>query len=485
MKRAIFLTLFFISSSFVFAQKWVDTLYSIQTLTDVTYGSATDFAGNERTLQLDISFPVGDTIPICGRPLMMLIHGGAFITGDKGDNGVKRLRQDFAKRGYVTASVRYRLGLFQTHQAVNCNISGLGAEWNCLNMADTSEWYRAYFRGVQDVNGAIRFLVNHATDYDLDPQNIFVVGESAGGFIAMGVGFIDDQAEVMASLTGTRPDVQAPNSLYEMACVQGYGLDTAINSMALTRLDLGSYEGSLNFPATKPYRIRGVGNFFGAVFNNIFGTTNQQPPALYTFHQPNDLLVPFNHNRIFGGYAHCATQWPFSCQYIINRPLVYGSNGIKTLLDEMNAQQQLTPDFLFEKTNNNAPCAIQIANPALSGHGVDNYWLRTGNMAAFFAAKIDSCTATGLSDKLVPKRRFSLYPNPLDQHGFLTIKGDFRQHDRIIFADMTGKQIIAESLKRKRNEVRLDLNSSKLAPGLYFVQIYHQEGRTVKKVILR
>ena len=119
-----------------------------------------------------------------------------------------------------------------------------------------------------------------------------MVGESAGGFIAMGVGFLDDASEVQDSLSGLLPDAPVPNDLYEAACIQGYGLADDIDSMQLNRPDLGSYEGTLSFPLAELYTIRAVGNFYGGAFNNIFQSFSEDTPALYLYHQPCDLIVP-------------------------------------------------------------------------------------------------------------------------------------------------------------------------------------------------
>lgn len=484
MKRNFLLFTFVLFSFASQAQTWVDTLYAIQTTHELEYGRAIDFAGNERSLTMDISTPVGDTPPTCGRPLMVLIHGGAFFAGSKEDFAIQRMRQDFAKRGYTTAAVNYRLGLFQTHLAVNCNISALGAEWNCLNMADSSEWYRAYFRAIQDINGAIRYLVNHANDYDIDPQNIFLVGESAGGFIAMGAGYLDDASEVLPGLTSMKANVLPPNSIYEMTCIQGYGLDTSINSMALTRPDLGSYEGILNLPVASSYQIRGVGNFFGAVFNNIFASSQPTIPALYLFHQPNDLIVPYGHNRVFGGYAHCASQFPFSCQNIINRPHVYGSQAIQTMIDDMATNQVAAPDYQFENTNNTSPCPIQIANPSQAGHAIDNYWLRTSNMAAFFAGKVNSCTTSNIAASVNQNPLFSLSPNPVGRNGSLQISADLRPGYALAIFDMQGRNLWEYKMPSVSETFRLDLSTLGLSEGIYLFHMRTRQGYHIGKLIV-
>ena len=464
------------------AQTWVDTIYSIQTELDIPYGESIDFAGNSRQLLMDVSFPVNDTVPMCGRPLLLAVHGGAFIGGSKENASIQRIREDFARRGYTTAAVNYRLGMFQTHQEVNCNISNLGAEWNCLNMADSSEWYRAYYRSIQDVNGAIRYLINRSEEYQIDPQNVYVVGISAGAFTAMGVGFMEDSTEVDIALTGELPDVLAPNSIYEAACVQGYGLDTSIASMDLSRPDLGGHLGMLNWPLAQEYRIRGVASFYGGIFNNIF-PVKREAPALYQFHQPNDLIVPYNYGKVFGGYAHCATQFPFNCASIINRPFIYGSRGIELLLEEQAQNGMEIPDLQFESTSNNANCAIQLINPSLQGHAIDNFWLRTGNIAVFFAEKIMDCLDVNVVEQ-VPPQDFRLYPNPTTTGQMLHLQGDFLPETKIYFSSLDGQRLYQTSIQHKTTNVSFNLAQLAVSEGVYIVSVITAKSTVSKKIVV-
>ncbi|MEZ4983185.1 MAG: alpha/beta hydrolase [Saprospiraceae bacterium] len=302
---------------------YVDKQFDVETEYDIEYGVSTDFAGNERTLKVNLIQPIGDSVPECGRPLLLLIHGGAFLAGSKDDAGIQRLGEDFAKRGYAVATLNYRLGQFQTNQTIHCNASNLGLQWDCLNMTDSSEWYRAWYRGVQDAKGAIRYLLSQA-QYNLDNSNVFTIGESAGGFVALGLGYLDEANEVLPGLTSAMPDVLPPNPIYESPCIQhpDFMLDTSIASMDLSRPDLGGIDGELNPAQPGNYLIRAVGNLYGAVFNDIFGSSQPLIPGLFTYHQPADLIVPIGHQRLFAGYNYCATQFPFNCANIINRPML-------------------------------------------------------------------------------------------------------------------------------------------------------------------
>jgi len=459
--------LFFLYIIFPFlgiGQQWVDTLYTIQTVQDVQYGEIIDFAGTSRTLHLDISYPLNDNPPECGRPLIILIHGGAWLWGDKSDMNIVRMREDFAKRGYVSVAVNYRLGQFHTNQFINCNVPA----WNCFNITDTIEWYRANHRAVQDVNGAIRFLVNNSSTYNINPENIFIAGESAGGFIAMGTGFIDSESEVFQQLVDSLPDAPVPNALYENPCIQTYQLAPSIAAMDLARPALGSYEGTLNFPVNAPYTIQGVGNFYGGVYNNIFEKNNSADlPVLYLYHQLCDLVVHHDHQKLLQGYQNCMMGFPVYCGYIINRPYSIGSTSIKAMIDNMNSNSIPAPDYYFDFVPNNYNC-IQQTDQGLSCHSIDNYWLRTRNMAIFFASAIDSCSQVQISDYAFFPYQLKIFPNPVQSILTIELPKSIQKAEVKIFNILSQMQL--QSIFSESQTLQIDC--SQLAAGTYFLTVH-------------
>lgn len=474
MKKIILLISFLLFTALAFGQKWVDKTYTIQTTPDIVYGTATDFAGNQRALRMDLSVPTGDVPPPCGRPLLVAVHGGAFLGGDKSEATLQSWMKDFAQRGYVAASVNYRLGMFQTHHEVHCNVTQiLNIPWDCSNMADTAEWYRGAYRAMQDVRGAIRYLVNNRLEYNIDPNNVFLVGESAGGFTVLNVAYIDDPSEKPAA-AHLLPDVQKPNKIYEQVCVQKFGWNTDIASMQLARPDLGPIEGTLNLTSV-PYTLRGVGNFYGAALGDLFSrNTYAKPPVLYMFHQPNDLIVPFKKHRALESFTYCLTQFPTFCSGIISRPYVSGSQAIQTQLDALKAAGKIIPDYLFQFTNNQAGCLEQFANPSLGGHAMDNYDLRTGAMAKFFAPQVAQCQvstlhqADGLTDLVIS-------PNPV--HDVLTVAWGGSAH--VISAELLDA---AGRVVFQKNDFAADSNafqvslSAPLPRGVYALRLMTAQG---------
>jgi hypothetical protein len=469
MKTLLLSSLFFLQT-LIYGQNYIDTLYQITTEENIIYGESINFAGENKTLLLDISYPTNDTPGACGRPMALIIHGGAWAAGSKNDNTIVRMREDFAKRGYVAVAINYRLGYFPSNIAKNCNIPN----WNCLNLADSSEWIRAWYRATQDAKGALRFMINNKTSYNLDPSNIFVFGESAGAYIAQGVGFLDYWEEKPADCYALA-DVPEPNQSYYNPCIQGSAYDIPIEEMDLSRPDLGGIDGNLNL-STESFIIKGVGSMFGGAFYNLFEQFNYyQAPQLYLFHQPNDLIVPTGYDKIFKGLNTCAMAT--NCVSIDDRPISYGGQGITDLVSSLSLSNQYIPEVLFENTNNNADCLTQIANPSTGGHQYDSYWNRTTSMAAFFASSINENDCLTLSSHLQPHFNINFYPNP--SNGNIKIEHPFQKVNLEVLS-IQGNHI--KTIKNIKSNENLDLEF--LNDGSYLIMIKSSEKILVKRITI-
>ena len=148
--------------------RYKDEIFSAYTLTsNITYGT-----GSKNVL--DIYTGTGDTET--KRPLIVFVHGGAFKSGDKdpnsGSGGAGFLRYfgyGMAKRGYVVASINYRL-----------------AGWS-----DDATHYKAMLEALQDTKAAIRFFRKNGDLYGVDTSMIYVCGESAGAHTAVQMAYLD------------------------------------------------------------------------------------------------------------------------------------------------------------------------------------------------------------------------------------------------------------------------------------------------------
>jgi predicted esterase len=452
------------------AQNFIDTTFTIATDANVNYGSAVNFAGQSINLQMDISYPTNDTAPSCGRPLVIIVHGGAWLAGSKNESFIPGLRQDFAKRGYVAVAINYRLGMFQTSSAINCNIPN----WNCMNMADSAEWTRALYRGIQDTRGAIRHMILNQAEYNIDPSNVYVVGESAGAFIAMGVGFMDDASEKPAAC-GALPAVSAPHQNYYAPCIQNTQFDIPIGQMNLSRPDLGPIDGTMN-PTNLPYFIRGVGAFYGGIYEDLFSTNNSvYTPILYMFHQPNDLIVPIGFNRLLNGFNACAMAT--NCVNIQNRRWVYGSSAINNMVDTLSIPLENKPQILYQSTNNNSDCLGQIANPATGGHQLDSYWTRSSALAAFFAPNIGTNDCLGLGTiEHEFMQNMMIFPNPNNGSFAIQLNSTVSGAVQLQILDLAGKTHVQQEVFLNGNAFNFE---GTLGSGVYLIQVTDRSSNLV------
>ncbi|MEA3020156.1 MAG: hypothetical protein QOI47_1680 [Actinomycetota bacterium] len=138
---------------------------------DIAYGEAPGVGGAPESLKLDLYQPKGDTAT--KRALAIFVHGGGFGSGDKAIGVSPDLATSFAKLGYVTASINYRL-----LAPGGCVGSGVGQ----------AVCQAAAIGGVHDGQAAVRFLRAHAATYGIDPDRIGIGGESAGAIVACGTG---------------------------------------------------------------------------------------------------------------------------------------------------------------------------------------------------------------------------------------------------------------------------------------------------------
>ncbi len=94
-------------------------------------------------------------------PVLIFIHGGSWAKGKRSDYLPYLL--DYAQKGYVTVTVSYRL-------------------------SDVAHFPAA----VQDVQSAVQWIREHSAEYMINPEKIALVGGSAGGHLAMMVGYADE-----------------------------------------------------------------------------------------------------------------------------------------------------------------------------------------------------------------------------------------------------------------------------------------------------
>lgn len=104
----------------------------------------------QRELQLDLFRPKNATQPL---PAIICIHGGGWFKGDR--SSMTNLAQALAAKGYMTATISYRLSGEAKFPAA-----------------------------IQDCKAAVRFLRAKSAKFGIQPDSIGVTGLSAGGHLA-------------------------------------------------------------------------------------------------------------------------------------------------------------------------------------------------------------------------------------------------------------------------------------------------------------
>jgi acetyl esterase len=110
-----------------------------------------DEDGNRGHL-LDVYYPRSTRKKL---PVVVDIHGGGFLYGSKEMN--KPFGYHLAKRGFIVFNLNYRLALSDT------KVPGQ----------------------IQDVVSAINWISKHIEDYPADKEKVYIIGESAGGVLAI------------------------------------------------------------------------------------------------------------------------------------------------------------------------------------------------------------------------------------------------------------------------------------------------------------
>lgn len=121
-------------------------------------------ARRELALTMDIYQPEGDGPE--DRPLLLMMHGGAYLIGSKNEKGQTEWCKHFASLGYVAASINYRLGFRLTNRGL------LQAE---SDAAEDARWALAYLIGQEELR--------------IDPGRVFVAGTSAGAATALALAY--------------------------------------------------------------------------------------------------------------------------------------------------------------------------------------------------------------------------------------------------------------------------------------------------------
>lgn len=182
---------------------------------DIVFGK-----GGDTELHLDIARPKEAGKPL---PCIVVIHGG----GWRGGNFKIHVPQifDFAKAGYVSATVQYRL-------------------------VPAARWPAQ----IEDVKCAVRYLRANANKYGIDKQRFGAIGFSAGAHLSMLLGTMDekDGLEGNGGSAGESSKVQAAVSYFGPTDLAAKDFPVLVHGMIFDFLGGTAEEKPENFKAASP-----------------------------------------------------------------------------------------------------------------------------------------------------------------------------------------------------------------------------------------
>ena len=164
-------------------QRFVDSMFTdIEVQTGIQFGVGLRESGPDLPLLLDVYAPRNDANT--RRPVVVLAFPGGFTSGSRDSAIMVLLANQFAERGYVAASIDYRL------------IEG--------SPDSNAEVEISIIQAVHDMRAAIRFFREDAAtdnEFGTDGVNVFVGGVSAGAVMSAVTSVLDEGDELSDAVT--------------------------------------------------------------------------------------------------------------------------------------------------------------------------------------------------------------------------------------------------------------------------------------------
>ena len=409
-----------------------DTFTNVTTTSNIVFGSNTAANGSTTSLTMDIYQPTGDVET--NRPLIIWAHGGSFIGGSKTDADVVALSQAFTKKGYVCASINYRLGLTP--------FDSVGA-------------VKAVLRAVQDMKASIRFFYKDklTTDtYKIDTNNIFIGGSSAGAITALHTAYLDKSCEVNYYIN--------PTDLTTLGGMDGYSGNQCYSS-----------------------KIKGVINLCGALgkygwiqpgdvpFCSMHGTIDGTVKYNRGFAAPLGIqLILLDGSRMLKEQANAiGVSNPFYTWYGKDH-VPYASSTVY-----MDSTVKFVRDFLISNLGCTDAPLITPNTPA-----------QTATLYAYTTCTTNvvlncSNSTVGINELTHNSVISEVYPNPSENDMTIVFENSNTTH-KVELYDVTGKVIFTSNTE----DSNFKIGKNNTAAGLYFLKVTNKQGEsTTQKVIFK
>ena len=226
-----------------------------------------DFAGDGAAAhRLDVLSP---RTPASGAPVMVYIHGGAWVIGDKREQG-KPMMFELVSRGWVCVTINYRL-------------------------SPKATWPEH----IIDCKQALAWVKAHIAEYGGDPGFVAVSGGSAGGHLAALIALTPNALEWQPGFEAADTSVDACLPYYGVYEMTGDPAGTGLHGSGLLEL-LQSRVMKTTIEADRQLFERASPTY----------RVNADAPPFYVAHGTNDTLVPVEVARTFVAALRKASSAP-------------------------------------------------------------------------------------------------------------------------------------------------------------------------------
>ncbi|MBK8367837.1 MAG: T9SS type A sorting domain-containing protein [Bacteroidetes bacterium] len=407
-----------------------DTFTNVTTTSNVVYGSNLSWSGGTTSLKMDIYQPTGDVDT--ARPLIIWAHGGSFQGGTSTDGDVVALSQAFAKKGYVCASINYRLGFFPL---------------------DSVNAIKAVLRAVQDMKASIRFFYKDkltANTYKIDTNNIFIGGSSAGAITALQTAYLNKSCEINYYVT--------PTVLTSLGGMEGYSGNQCYST-----------------------KVKGVINLCGAL--GRYGWLEAGDVPFCSMHGTDDATVLYNRGMVNPGVPLLLLDGSRMLKEQanavgINNPLYtwYGQDHVPYAASAayMDTTIKFVRDYLVTRLGCTDPALMPQNAPAQTAT-LYNYTVCTTHVLMTCA----SPGFVGISELTNTNVIGSVFPNPSDNEMVIEFANSNTSHKVELF-DIAGKLMSSESTE----QATFNIKKNNLASGLYFLKVTTKNGESTTQKVM-
>ncbi|HYQ56024.1 MAG TPA: alpha/beta hydrolase [Draconibacterium sp.] len=139
--------------------------YSYDLFDEIRMETATYASKDGENLDMDIYLPQNDSE--LERAAIIYVHGGSFSEGERDTEQIKDFCTRLANYGYVVASISYRLTRKGAPEGFGCDCSA-------------TEKLNTIYAATEDLQDASFFLIENRHQYQINPQQIILAGNSAG-----------------------------------------------------------------------------------------------------------------------------------------------------------------------------------------------------------------------------------------------------------------------------------------------------------------